>query len=296
VGCVPSPPGELRANNFTAQHRAGEFRSQPRAVGLRVLGKQVKLMATGRGQCSGGQKVVEDTAKCAILEGPVTSKVLWGCRIDTVALLQQGAGRPSGRKHQRRPPPPLLPLSKTKKPSHGTTASQHSLKINGKTLEYTATAGICSSRMIPANQGQRLFYRLCQEPSENPLDDQSLLRLKRRPGAASVWLTWGESDPNAPAADDDQPSLRRTNWWTTPLPGWTSPIWSLSIRWAPVSAAAPGEDANSSMGKGRYSMARGIPSALCDKQTLAVTQVHRRRKLRHHRAAGLPVTCKTRWG
>lgn len=117
----------------------------------------------------------------------------------TVFLAQQPGGRPPAAE-------PVKPAAETFKPltEEKPVVTKHELRLNGKTLSYTATAGMMP---IKSQQGEieaNLFYvAYTLDGVPNPAKRPLLFSFNGGPGSASVWLHMGCIGPKRVKMLDD---------------------------------------------------------------------------------------------
>jgi carboxypeptidase C (cathepsin A) len=126
-----------------------------------------------------------------------------------LVCLQVGAG-PAMAQEAAKPAaatPSAPPTTKEAPPPEPPSVTSHSLKINGKTLDYTATAGHLLLKDDSGKPKASVFFiAYVKNPPENPAGRPITFAFNGGPGASSVWLHLGGLGPKrAAAADDDQP-------------------------------------------------------------------------------------------
>ena len=95
--------------------------------------------------------------------------------------------------------------------------TQHSFKLNGKEIAYTATAGTLPLLDEAGKPTANVFYIAYTKNGEDPAKRPITFTFNGGPGSSSVWLHMGAFGPKRVALTDEGeplPAVRR-NWWTT---------------------------------------------------------------------------------
>ncbi len=119
--------------------------------------------------------------------------------------------------------------------------TSHTMRLGGRELAYTATAGTLPVRLDDGKVSARMFFVAYTKDGEDTTTRPIAFLYNGGPGSASVWLHMGSFAPKkAQMADDGfQPAPPVRAGATTRTRCSTSPTWCSSTPSAPASAASP---------------------------------------------------------
>ena len=207
------------------------------------------------------------------------------------AIYAQEHPRPPAAAHEAGAPPAAAP---TAPPVEKTSKTKHSIQINGKTLDYTATAGTLVLKKDDKPWASMFYvaYTLdgVQEGAKRPIT----FAFNGGPGSSSVWLHMGALGPKrvamGPNGEQPKPPYHLVDNEDTALQ-FTDLVFIDPVTTG-FSRAAPGEKESQFHGfdGDLDSVAEFIRLYLTRSERWAIAEVSGGRKLRHHASGGAFAT------
>src|SRR6184192_946494 len=155
--------------------------------------------------------------------------------------------------------------------------TSHTIRVDGREIKYTATAGTLPIRLDNGQVVARMFFVAYTKDGEDAKTRPVSFLYNGGPGAATIWLHMGSFAPkHVRMADEGFQPRRLTRWRTTRTRWSTSAISCSSTRFPPATAARRRATARSSSTDSRATCARSVSSST---STSRPTTVGRRRSI-----------------
>ena len=118
--------------------------------------------------------------------------------------------------------------------------TSHTMRLDGREIKYTATAGTLPIRLDNGQVAARMFFVAYTKDGEDAKTRPVSFLYNGGPGAATIWLHMGSFAPQARARWRPKAfsRRRRTSSWTTRTRCSTSPTWCSSTPSTPATAAS----------------------------------------------------------